>query len=174
MVTTPGQQYALYYMKFSGATVLALLATAVAALPVDAGTSDAPISPDTLLAGPETSDGALARGWDCDNQHGSNHQNLKYLHSQFNRRFGTSKLHMARNQCYILECNKYYFGVCNAAARDVWEVSGDRNIVAGTNPGKGSRCAIKLDPVNNHYLSYLYTLSSEVSLGGLNNVVRKC
>ncbi|PGH35268.1 hypothetical protein GX50_01846 [[Emmonsia] crescens] len=151
-------RYKLFKMKFSGATVLALLATSVAALPVDAGTSDA----------------TLARKWTCDTNGGGSHANLKQMHAQFNRRFGKSKLHMAKHQCYFVECYEHYFGVCNSAARDDWEVSGERDTVVSINPGNKSRCAIRLEPVNNPNIKYLYTRVRDVVLGGPDDVVRKC
>ncbi|PGH28606.1 hypothetical protein GX50_08656 [[Emmonsia] crescens] len=83
------------------------------------------MSLDALLAGPENSGAALARSWACGKSSGGSHANLKQMHVQFNRKFGSPKLHMGRDQCYVLKCYDHYFGVCNAAGRDAWEISGD-------------------------------------------------
>ncbi|KKZ62153.1 hypothetical protein EMCG_00468 [[Emmonsia] crescens] len=131
-------------MKLSGTAVLALLATS-----------------------------ATAIDWTCNNRGGGGHDTLKRLHGQFNRLFGTPNLNIASQQCYLVKCYDHYFGVCNHAGYTQFERSGDRNAAANANPEGGSACGITPSPVNEPYLSYLYTRVNHISLGPKTDV-RSC
>ncbi|OJD24492.1 hypothetical protein ACJ73_04151 [Blastomyces percursus] len=115
-----------------------------------------------------------AASWNCHRSGGDGHGRLKHLHSEFNKRFGSSRLHIAAGQCYYTTCYDHYFGVCNRSSKAKWEVSGDRNDAKNANPGSGSGCAINPSPIQEPYLTYIFSHSKDISLGGGRNDIRRC
>ncbi|KAK2811207.1 hypothetical protein FQN50_002304 [Emmonsiellopsis sp. PD_5] len=88
---------------------------------------------------------------------------LQQMHGHFNKLFGESRLHCAKKQCYVAECQGSFFGYCNAdGAFDAWERSNDRNIVATTDPGRGKRCTFYPDLDSAQYYVYSHENSGDI------------
>ncbi|OJD12262.1 hypothetical protein AJ78_07106, partial [Emergomyces pasteurianus Ep9510] len=137
----------------------ALLATASTATPVEA---------------PIDASANVVAGWACNRGGGAGHDMLRQVHGQFNRKFGSPRLTIARDQCYFVKCYGYYFGVCNHAGYTKVENAGDRNVAKDTNPNSGSACSLTPRPVHDPYLNYIFSRVNDISLGGRNNDVRSC
>ncbi|KKZ61074.1 hypothetical protein EMCG_04318 [[Emmonsia] crescens] len=110
--------------KLSFIGIVALLATAATATPIEA-----PVE-------------VAAADWECGRSDGGGDVILKRLHTQFNKLFGAPRLTMARGQCYIVDCYGHYFGICNLDSTSRTEISGDRNVAGKANPESGSICTI--------------------------------
>ncbi|PGH30633.1 hypothetical protein GX50_06585 [[Emmonsia] crescens] len=150
-------QYAICYdsfanitQKLSGAGVFALLAasaTATALNVTDLGATDVD---------------ATGVDWSCSYRGGGGLSTLQRLHGHFNRKFGSPRLNIASQQCYLIKCEGHYFGVCNWAGYTKLEDSNQRNIVTRINPEDGSGCIITANHQNG-YLKYLFTRTNHVS-----------
>ncbi|KKZ66226.1 hypothetical protein EMCG_08052 [[Emmonsia] crescens] len=158
-------QYAICYdsfanitQKFSGAGVLALLAASATALNVtDLGAEDVD---------------ATALDWSCSRSGGGGLSTLQRLHGHFNRKFGSPRLNIASQQCYLIDCEGHYFGVCNLAGYTKLEDSNQRNIVTRINPEGGSACSITANHQNG-YLKYYFTRTNHISTSPKDDI-RSC
>ncbi|KAL4874281.1 hypothetical protein BJY04DRAFT_204117 [Aspergillus karnatakaensis] len=111
--------------------------------------------------------------WDCTAGGGPGHSGLRQIHRDFNRLFGEARLTARPRQCYFAVCSGLIFGYCNRHGVTTTEVANHRNIVAGQDPGTGANCGTVAES-NRPYHLYIYGTTSSLSLGGSNNVIRRC
>ncbi|KXH25895.1 hypothetical protein CSAL01_10135 [Colletotrichum salicis] len=82
-----------------------------------------------------------ATDWTC-NRMGQKNTNeaLSIMYDVFNNVFGTEPLVGRTNQCYVAECQGWYFSYCQMSVDVKEERPGARKKVAGRDPGKGASC----------------------------------
>ncbi|PGH32016.1 hypothetical protein GX50_05210 [[Emmonsia] crescens] len=121
--------------KLSFVGLVALLATAATSTPVEASAVD-----------------VTAADWNCfQKTGGAGHAQLKKLHREFNRKFGAARLRLAAGQCYTVQCDGHYFGLCTGDVYGDLERPNHRNIAANTSPESGRQCVIYLGDDNLRY-----------------------
>ncbi|KAK2782788.1 hypothetical protein FQN52_000611 [Onygenales sp. PD_12] len=103
--------------------------------------------------------------WLCEEDSGGRGlAGLQIMHSHFNKLFGASRLHCAKKQCYVAECQGSFFGFCNGDGHlGATERPNDRNIVATTDPGRGKRCTFFPNLHQPQY--YVYSFEEEGDIG---------
>ncbi|PGH29722.1 hypothetical protein GX50_07536 [[Emmonsia] crescens] len=122
--------------KATDSGLVALLATAATATPVEASIVD-----------------ATAADWNCFHKTGGGgHATLKKLHKEFNRLFGERRLKVAAGQCYTVGCDGHYFALCTGSVYSELERVNHRNIAANANPESGRICGIFLGDDNLRYI----------------------
>ncbi|KAK1531420.1 hypothetical protein CPAR01_11069, partial [Colletotrichum paranaense] len=102
---------------------------------------------------------------------------LLIMYDVFNDVFGTEPLRGLTNQCYVAECQDWYFSYCQMLVDVKEERPGARKKVIDRDPGKGGSCYAVADGENsNRYHRYFFGHVSANPIpnygGGFN--VRRC
>ncbi|KAK1506648.1 hypothetical protein CTAM01_02980 [Colletotrichum tamarilloi] len=102
---------------------------------------------------------------------------LLIMYDVFNNVFGTEPLRGLTNQCYVAECQDWYFSYCQMSVDVKEERPGARKKVIDRDPGKGGSCYAVADGENsNRYHRYFFGHVSANPIpnygGGFN--VRRC
>ncbi|KAK0376343.1 major facilitator superfamily transporter [Colletotrichum limetticola] len=102
---------------------------------------------------------------------------LLIMYNVFNNVFGTEPLRGLTNQCYVAECQDWYFSYCQMSVDIKGERPGARKKVVDRDPGKGGSCYAVADGEDlNRYHRYFFGHVSANPIpnygGGFN--VRRC
>ncbi|KAK1640854.1 hypothetical protein BDP81DRAFT_468472 [Colletotrichum phormii] len=82
---------------------------------------------------------------------------LAIMYDVFNNVFGTEPLVGKTNQCYVAECQDWYFSYCQMSVDVKEEKPGARKKVADRDPGKGGSCyAVADGEDSNRYHRYFF------------------